>query len=51
MRALEVQLSSEELGSFLVKLNQAITQLDCEQARQLLEQAVSGFQPSSGIVD
>ena len=51
MRALEEKLSSEELSSILAKLNQAIAQLDCEQARQLLEQAVSGFQPSSAIVD
>lgn len=51
MRALEEKLSSEALRSILAKLNQAIAQLDCEQARQLLEQAVSGFQPSSGIVD
>ena len=51
MRAHEETLSPETLNSILSQLNQAIAQLDCEQAHKLLEQAVSGFQPSSGILD
>ncbi|WP_235263398.1 UDP-N-acetylglucosamine 4,6-dehydratase family protein [Nitrincola sp. A-D6] len=51
MRALEEKLKKHELHEILHSLNLALEQLDCEQARGLLEQAVTGFKPSSDIVD
>lgn len=51
MRALEETLPPETLGQILLGLNTALQQRNCVDARQLLQQAVSGFKPTAKIVD
>ncbi|MGB0466077.1 MAG: polysaccharide biosynthesis protein [Pontibacterium sp.] len=51
MRAQEEQLEREELLEILQHLEQAAEKGDCEAGRGLLQRAVSGFSPSSPIVD
>lgn len=51
MRAHEEYLSAEQLQALLQQMNEAMARDDSHQARQLLQQAVSGFTPSSPNVD
>lgn len=51
MRAQEEMLPTERLMDLLQALEQAIQTGRSDQARTLLEQAVSGFKPSSPLVD
>jgi len=51
MRANEERLSDEVLNSLLDKIKLAHTSGDVFKARELLIQSISGFQPSSGVVD
>lgn len=51
MRAKEEKLESRELLMILQSLEKAEQVSDCETGRQLLQRAVSGFEPSSPIVD
>jgi FlaA1/EpsC-like NDP-sugar epimerase len=51
MRAHEEYLPREQLQALLQKMETALAQDDSHQARQLLQQAVSGFTPSSPNVD
>lgn len=51
MRALEERLQNQELCQILATMDQALEQLDYEQARQLLELAVKGSKLSSQLVD
>lgn len=51
MRAQEEGISNEEIRRYLAKLSEAERQADSEQARDILQQAVAGFVPSSPVVD
>jgi FlaA1/EpsC-like NDP-sugar epimerase len=51
MRAHEEYLPREQLQALLQQMGTALAQDDSHQARQLLQQAVSGFTPSSPNVD
>lgn len=51
MRAQEEMLSHEELKRLLDAISASMESGDSERTRQLLEQAVSGFKPSSGNMD
>lgn len=51
MCAQEEKLSSAQIDSFLRQLQLAHQQMDQQRARDLLQQAVSGFKPSSDLCD
>lgn len=51
MRAHEEYLPAEQLQALLQQMGEAMNKDDSHQARQLLQQAVSGFTPSSPNVD
>lgn len=51
MRAEEETLTSIAINEFLQALEKAEAELDCLLARSVLEQAVTGFKPSSAVCD
>lgn len=51
MRAEEEAYSWDEIQTYLHRLEQAISRLDCEEVRQLLIEVVKGYQPSGEIED
>ncbi len=51
MRAEEEAYSWDEIKTYLHRLEQAISRLDCEEVRQLLIEVVKGYQPSGEIED
>ncbi|WP_432697812.1 polysaccharide biosynthesis protein [Marinobacterium sp. YM272] len=51
MRAREEKLAADDLADLLLAMEQALAAGSGEEARTLLQQAVSGFVPSSPIVD
>ena len=51
MCAQEEKLSSDQVASFLLQLQSAHQAMDQQRARDILEQAVSGFKPSSELCD
>ena len=51
MRAEEESYSWDEIQTYLHRLEQAISRLDCEEVRQLLVEVVKGYQPSGEIED
>jgi len=51
MRAHEELLSTEQLDSLLVQLKTAVEHGDSAQGRILLQKNISGFNPTSGLVD
>jgi FlaA1/EpsC-like NDP-sugar epimerase len=51
MRAHEEMLSLDVVNAYMELLAKAEAKNDCREARNLLEQAVTGFKPSSPVVD